>query len=391
MSAISSPSGQRRIGLKKIIPPATGTILIIAIVAMFIACSADKKAGQEVEPVPVTLGKISHIQSYQSIPVSGPVVSPYAPAVVSFLVSGRVLQAGPREGDYVQEGQFLASIDPVDYNLAARAAAAQVEQARVAFQRTEDEYGRMKFLFESKSLAANDFQKYKAAYDAAKQQLELANANEQIARKHLTDTTLHCPVSGFIAMRSIEPGETAAAGRPVFQIVRLNPVEINVGVPETDIYLVKTGQKAAVRIPALAGRSFEGTVRIINIAADPATRTYMTRITVANPDHLIKVGMVAEARIQVNRRIEMMTLPGDAVVRDPQGATMVFVYQQDQKRVYAKRIETGALYGKEVEMKSGLSGNELIVVAGQDKLRDGTVVTLAGNGVAAGKHAEGGR
>jgi multidrug efflux pump subunit AcrA (membrane-fusion protein) len=92
---------------------------------------------------------------------------------------------------------------------------------------------------------------------------------------------------------------------------------------------------------------------------------------VENPEHLLRVGMVAEAAIRGDRTISMVTLPGDAVVRDPQGATQVFVYYPDQKRVYAKRVDIGAVIDKDVEIKSGLEGNEMIVLAGQTKLRNG--------------------
>ena len=73
----------------------------------------------------------------------------------------------------------------------------------------------------------------------------------------------------------------------------------------------------------------------------------------------------------------MMTVPGEAIVRDDQGATMVFVHFPEQRRVYSKRVKIGAFHGTEVEIKEGLSGNESIVIAGQDYLRDGMPVTIA--------------
>jgi RND family efflux transporter MFP subunit len=188
---------------------------------------------------------------------------------------------------------------------------------------------------------------------------------------------LYAPTSGHIAKRLIEPGDTAAQGHAVFEIVQMDPVEVNVGVPETDIHVVRIGQKAAITVPALPGKSFEGTVRIINVSAEPDTRTYMTRITVANPERLLRVGMVAEATIREGRTVSMVKLPGDAVVRDPQGATQVYVYYPDQKRVYTKRVEVGSVINKDIEIKSGLSGDELIVLAGQGKLRNGSVVAAA--------------
>jgi multidrug efflux pump subunit AcrA (membrane-fusion protein) len=98
---------------------------------------------------------------------------------------------------------------------------------------------------------------------------------------------------------------------------------------------------------------------------------------VPNPGHVIKIGMVAEARIVGDRKISMMVVPGEAIVRDDQGATVIFVYFPEQRRIYSKRVKTGAFRGTEVEIKEGLSGDEAIVIGGQDHLRDGMSVTIA--------------
>ncbi|GFE56211.1 efflux RND transporter periplasmic adaptor subunit [Geobacter sp. AOG1] len=378
------------------------------------ACTGEPhKKEASSDAVPVAVGRVQKIQERETISVSGTVSTQNSPASVSFLVSGKVVFVGPREGEYVKKGQVLARTDPTDFNLSVKGVAAQaataqavlekamnsarpelLEQVRIGFERAEDEYRRMKMLYDSKSLAPNDFQKYKAAYERAKQEYEQAKAGGQkedkalakasynqaaahleVARKALSDATLCAPISGYIAKRSMEPGDTAAPGRPVFEIVQIDPVEVNVGVPETDVHLVRIGQKADITVPALPGKTFQGTVRVINISADSSTRTYMTRVIVANPEHSLRVGMVAEATIRGDQMVSMVTLPGDAVVRDPQGATQVYVYYPDQKRVYAKRVEIGAAVNRNVEIKSGLSGNELIVLAGQSKLRNGLTVT----------------
>ncbi len=391
--------------LKTIVLPLLGISLT--------ACTGEPhKKELSSEAVPVTVGRLQHVNERETIAVSGTVSTQNSPASVSFLVSGKVVFVGPREGEYVKKGQVLARIDPTDFNLsikgvAAQAATAQaalekamnsarpelLEQARIGFERAEDEYRRMKMLYDSKSLAPNDFQKYKAAYERAKQEYEQAKAGGQkedkalakasynqaaaqleVARKALSDATLCAPISGYIAKRSIEPGDTAAPGRPVFEIVQMDPVEVNVGVPETDVHLVRIGQKSDITVPALPGKTFQGTVRVINVSADPSTRTYMARISMPNSEHLLRVGMVAESTIRGDRTIAMVTLPGDSIVRDPQGATQVFVYYPEQKRVYAKRVEVGAVVGKNVAIKSGLSGNELIVLAGQTKLKNGQAV-----------------
>ena len=389
------------------------TALIVSLAIVLASCGPRQEAAEAPPPVPVRVGRVRHIHAPETVAVSGSVVSPDNPSNAAFLVAGEVIRVGPREGDFVRKGEVLAAIDPTDYTLAVNAAAAQataaqavvekaespvrpevLEQARVAFERAQDEYRRMKMLYDSKSLPPNDFHKFAAAYEVAGQKyreaqaggqkedreqaravFEQAQVNERVARKRLSDATLRAPIDGFVAARLIEPGDVAAPGRPAFQIVRLDPVEVSVGVPETDIHLVREGQPAAIQVPALPGSAFEGTVRVINVAADPTTRTYMVRIRVPNPRHILRVGMIAEAQIRGDRMLDATTLPGEAVVHDPQGANIVYVYYPDQKRVYAKRVEVGTVYGKEIQIRSGLAGDEAIVVAGQDRLRDGTLVS----------------
>lgn len=361
-------------------------------VMMLAACSMGKEKEQAADsPIPVKIGKPRLNEDHEAVSVSGTVVSPDAPSNVSFLVSGRVTAVGPREGDYVARGGFLAAIDPTDYRLALEAASAQTGAARVARARADDEHGRMKMLYDSKSLAPNDYQKFKAASDSAARQMEQAVSAEKLAGKRLADATLRSPVSGFVAKRSVEPGQMANPGQAAFEVVRLDTVEINVGVPETDIHLVRAGQRATVTLPALPGETFEGKVRIINVSADPQTRTFMTRITVANPKHTLRIGMVAQARIRGDRVVKLLTLPIESVARDPQGASIVYVYFPDRKRVYAKRVETGAVYGREIEIRKGLAAEDNVVLAGQERLRDGVAViparaeASADKGEAAGK------
>lgn len=346
---------------------------------VLVSCSQGESAEQPAsKTIPIKTGEVRRVQQREFVSVSGTATSPDAAIPVSFLVSGKVIQVGFREGDYVKQGQLLAAIDPLDYKLSLQAASAQAGQAKVARDRSQDEYVRMKFLYESKSLAQNNFEKFKAARLSAQQQVDQAIANQQLARKHLSDASLYAHATGFISRRSIEQGQTASPGSFVFEIVKLDPVEINVGVPETDIHLVRVGQKATVTIPALPSESFEGKVRVINVSADPNTRTYMTRIVVPNPTHIIRIGMVAEARIEGDHVVDLMTLPAETILRDPQGATIVFVYYPEQQRVYSKRVETGAVYGREIAIKSGLSSDEAIVFAGQEKLRNGASVSLVG-------------
>jgi RND family efflux transporter MFP subunit len=312
----------------------------------------------------------------------------------------------------------LAELDATDYRNAFEAASAQadaakagdlkaqdglrpqeLEQARIDAERSEAEYKRMKFLFDHQSLAANDFQKFEAAYKASRQRYEMAlqgtrgeeklaagataraaGAQLREARKRLADCRLVAPISGFIGMRRIDVGDTVAAGTPVISVLDLNPAKVRVGIPEAEIGKVREGARATVVIPSLENRQFDGKVEVLGVASDSATRTYTAKIAVSNPDKLLRAGMVSQSRIYGTAMVNALTVPGEAIVRDARGVTLVYVYYPAQQRVYGRRVEVGGLIGSEVEIKSGILASDQIVIAGQQSVREGSRVQMAGGG-----------
>lgn len=206
--------------------------------------------------------------------------------------------------------------------------------------------------------------------------LRQARAQMAASRKRLDDTMLRSPIGGYIGMRRVDAGEVVAAGQPLVSVLNLHPVKVRVGIPESSIGLVRAGQAARITIPALGSQVFPGTVELVGVSAEPTSRTYPVKISAANPETMMRAGMIAEAVITGDQPVSILTLPPDAIVRDPQGATYVFVYYPDQMRVYRKRVETGASSGSEVEILSGLTGEEQIVVAGQTRVREGSSVQL---------------
>jgi RND family efflux transporter MFP subunit len=388
----------------------------LACLVALTSCRKETKAAPE-QAVPVQVRTPAVVERPESVAASGSVEGSET-ADVAFQVAGRVARVLVEEGQHVSKGQLLAEIEPTDYRNAFDAAAAQkeaaraiaqkaeaglrkqeLEQARIDFERWADEYKRMKFLVERKSLPPNDFQKIEAAYNASKERYEMAqegtrkedrataiaqanaaDAQASQEKKRLGDTQLVAPISGSVSMRRVDPGQTVSAGMPVFSIVELNPVKVRVGVPEADIGKVHQGAKSEITVPSLGGRRFEGRVAIIGVAAEPASRTYTVKIVVPNPGPVLLAGMVAEARIFGPTKVQALTIPPEAVVPDPQGAPNVYVYSPERKRIYAHRVEIGIPLGSEVEVLSGLKGDEQVVIAGQQKVREGNLVEMAGGG-----------
>jgi multidrug efflux pump subunit AcrA (membrane-fusion protein) len=369
------------------------------------------------QPVPVRVRTPNHVQQPDSVSVSGSVEANVT-ALCAFQIAGRVARVPVEEGQAVGKGQVLAELDSTDYRNAYDAAQAQadaaqavdrkakqgprsqeLEQARIDFDQWQDQYNRMKYLYDHKSLAANDFKKIEAGYQAAQQRYEMAKQGTRVedkeaasaqyraasaqnheAQKRLGDSRLRAPIAGFVGMRRIDVGDTVGAGTPVISVLDLNPVKVRVAIPEAEIGKVHEGARATVTIPSLDNRPFEGKVETVGVAADPASRTYAVKIAVDNPEHVLRAGMVAEARIFSSTIVTAMTVPGDAIVRDPKGVAHVYVYSPTQQRVYARRVEVGMLLNNEVAISSGVNGDEQIVVAGQQNVREGSPVRVTGGG-----------
>lgn len=333
---------------------------VVSLAGLLTGCGGDDTLeGAEAQVVPVVVRAVANVDRPDYLALSGDVVG-WRTVNVGFLVPGQVDSVGPSEGDEVRSGDLLAALDRTEYRL-------NVEMAEAQHERAEDEHTRAEAMFGENAIPENDYHKAITA-------LRLARVQEDVARKKLADARLTAPMSGVVARRGIQPGEQAGPGVPVFTLVQVDRVQVQVGVPEAEIGRVAVGQRATLTVPALDDASFEGRVHVVGIAADPASRTYTTKIAVPNPRRILRPGMIAEVRVEGARRIQALTLPGEAIVRDVDGVTRVFVYFPDEERVHARRVVTGAAFGREIEVREGLTGDELVVIGGQHRIREGSRV-----------------
>ena len=218
-------------------------LITVACLTILTSCVHETNAASEQTAVPVQVRTPAVVERAESVSASGSIEGSET-ADVAFLVGGRVIRVLVEEGQHVSKGQLLAEIEPTDYRNAFNTAAAQheaaravsqkadaglrkqeLEQERIEYERWADEYKRMKFLVERKSLPANDFQKFEAAYKAARErydqaregtrkedranaaaQAHAADAQASEEQKRLNDTRLVAPIAGNIAMRKIDPG-----------------------------------------------------------------------------------------------------------------------------------------------------------------------------------------
>jgi RND family efflux transporter MFP subunit len=345
-----------------VVPRPVAAVSLLALAACSTAQSADRGQDLESEAEVVRTQRVTRVARPLNVIASG-VVDARTTVELAFQVPGKVAVVGPDEGDVVHENQLLAQLDPTDYSLA-------LEQAAALAERSASERNRYRPLLSTGSVAPNEFERIESV---ARQNAAAA----RLARKRLSDSRLRSPISGVVARRIVEPGSSVLAGQSVFTLVDLDVVKVRIGVAESDVDRVRLGLPAVVHLPSLGAAKFAGRVTSVGVAADPVTRTYAVEISVRNPGHRLKAGMVAEATIEGKSQVAVITVPSSAIVSDAEGMSVVYVVDTLTGRVHRRRVATGATRDAGIEITEGLSNGDLVVVAGQHRLREGARVIQA--------------
>jgi RND family efflux transporter MFP subunit len=218
----------------------------------------------------------------------------------------------------------------------------------------------------------------KADEGAAAARQAVAEANLARTRTLLAYTDIRAPYDAIVTRRHVDTGhfvQPAAAGgsQPLLVLCRADVVRIFVDVPELEAPMVDRGDTAHVTLQSLGGNEIPGKVTRTSWDLDPANRSLRVEIDLANEDLVLRPGMYATANILLAERADVLTLPATAVVRDGKDTLCCQVVSG---RIQRTPIELGLRSGKEVEVLSGLGGNETVVLLRADTLQDGQPVEV---------------
>ncbi|MCP4908355.1 MAG: efflux RND transporter periplasmic adaptor subunit, partial [bacterium] len=174
--------------------------------------------------------------------------------------------------------------------------------------------------------------------------------------------------------RYVNPGEFVAPGAPLFDLVALDPIEVEFYLPETETQRVRLGVPVEVQVAPFPDETFGAVIHIISPTIDPQTRTLRVKASIDNRDGRLRPGLFARADLGVAERPNVVMVPEDAVLQRADGS-VIFV-MEGPDRVRRVRVETGIYQDGSVEIRQGVAGNELVVVRGQTDLIHGAKVSL---------------
>ena len=281
---------------------------------------------------------------------------------VGFLVGGKINYIADEEGQMLSRGQLIATLDPTSYSLAKQAADVRVLQLT-------DDYDRLKIMHDRSSVSESDFKKIGFSLDEAFTQ-------QRLQGKNLSDTRLSSPINGVLLEQLAEKGEITSVGNPVLVIADISRVKVNAYIPENELHNIQLGQTAIAQISAL-DTSFQGKVIEVGSAADPSSRAFTIKVEVPNPKLLIRPGMVAEIKLSSKESHSALTIPAEAVLHNANEESYVYVIDQKQNKAFMRTISTGHLVNNRIEITNGLSAGEVIVTGGQQKLSNGSFVSIS--------------
>jgi membrane fusion protein (multidrug efflux system) len=222
------------------------------------------------------------------------------------------------------------------------------------------------------------------ARDEAENNLKVAEAALTLAQARLAKTEIKAPFTGLIGLRQVSVGDYVKEGADLVNLESVDLLKVDFRVPEIYLKQVRVGQVMEVTLDALPGKAFEGRIFAINPLIDAAGRSILIRAQVQNPDAALRPGMFVRVRLITREMADALVVPEQALV--PQGQEQ-YVYRVIDGKAVRTKVEVGQRSDGRVEIVGGLEPDEVVVTAGQLKLRDGTQVQLAGAANGAGAPA----
>jgi membrane fusion protein (multidrug efflux system) len=285
-------------------------------------------------------------------------LDPEKQADVEARISGMILEIAVEEGDLVQQDQVLLRIEEDEYYQRLK----QAEAAEV-MQRARHE--RQKNMFEKDLISAEE-------YDTVKSDIQAAEAARELAALSLSYARVKAPFTGRIVRRYVDPGQMVSNGTGLFSLVDMSRLLARVHVPAKVFRRIEQDQPVELVLDS-DQTVLKGKIILVSPIIDPTSGTIKVTVAITDYPKNTRPGDFAEVRIETERHENALLLPRAAVIND-KGVDVVFLADGD--RAIRRQVTTGFQNEQFIEIRSGLDGNEKIVVQGQRSLKDGQPIRI---------------
>ena len=259
-------------------------------------------------------------------------------------------------------------------------AAAELDQAKQAFDRAEELHKRQLVPKQALDEADTTLRAKRAAYDSALQNarnlgadIDASSAMVKLADRQLRDAVIRAPFDGYVQKRLVSLGEYVKNQTPVMNIVRVDPLKVIGEIPERMAPWIEAGQAVELRVDAFPDKPFTGTVSRISPAVNAQTRAFPFEARVPNDDGRLKPGTFARVHITTALVEKVLTIPY-AAMQYRYGVNRAFVVEKGHLAMHELKI--GDRVGDRVEILGGVNAGDVIALTDVDNLTDGMTVSV---------------
>ena len=297
---------------------------------------------------------------------------------LSFAVHGTIREVAVKVGQPVSQGDLIASLDPVPFELDISAAEAEVRKAESDLEVKRGDLDRNQQLFDKNWISIAAIEKYQSAHDAAESTLAYARSRLALAERNLANTMLHAPYDGQIATRLVDAFEEVGAGQPVAEIHSVDGLAVSFAVPEVGLSEIRQGQSVDVSFAALQGASVTGRITEIETSAS-AGNAYTVKASLIDPPATLRPGMTASvtARADAAPAAPGYFVPLAAIAPgDSEFTGSVYRFDREASVVHRVAVRVDGVRDNLVIVTEGLEPGDIVASAGVSFLMDGQAVRL---------------
>jgi membrane fusion protein (multidrug efflux system) len=276
--------------------------------------------------------------------------------------AGRIAAIGFKDGAIVGKGTVLVTLDAAVQNAELQQAKANLALAQTSFQRNQELVAK-KFLSQQ-------------ALDTSSANLKVQQATVQLAEAKLARMLVKAPFNGMVGLRNVSVGDYVKEGQDLINIEDIGTLRMDFKLPETYLGRVSKGQAVELTSDALPGQSFKAVLDAVDPLVDQNGRAISARARLDNASGKLRPGMFVRVRLLFGERKDVLMVPEQAIVPGAQPAVFKVV---DGKATLAK-VKIGVRRAAQVEVVEGLVAGDIVVTAGQLKLREGAPVRAIGDG-----------
>lgn len=324
----------------------------------------------------------------------------YQQGIINSKISAKVVSISVENGQYINQGDTIATLDDQDIQNNINTAQAQLQineqqlnSAQVSMEKlkinvddAKRNYDRQKTLLEKEAISQMDFETAEKTFNTAQADYSLGNASIETSKANieaqkvtiqkyqsdLTNTVIKSPISGVISDKALNIGQMASPGTVLAKVNDISSVYATIQVPQEKISSLKIGQAATVTVDGI-DKTYDGVIQNMDLSADTSSRVFNCKIKIDNGDKSLLPGIFGKVQLISEQKTEIITVPINALVGS-EGNYSVFI--NDNGKAKKQKITIGETDESNVEITSGVKDGDVVICSNIGSLQDGNEIEV---------------